>query len=745
MSGEVFTRLAPFIQDYIYQKKWASLRYIQKESIKVILDTEDHVLITSGTASGKTEAAFLPILTELYDHPSSSIGAIYVGPLKALINDQFYRLEGLLEESQIPVQSWHGDISQSKKQRFLKQARGVLQITPEALEAMLSNHPSDLGRLFGDLRYVVLDEVHSLIDSDRGRQVMCLLQRLARYQVRPARRIGLSATLGKPQIAMDWLKGGTKYNVSHINDTTVQRNIAIGVEHFIIDDPNSEENGELVGYQLDESEVDDELHFQIIDQKNEMYRFMYQLVADAHKTLIFAGSRSAVEEAIYNLRRINGSENEDQDHYFVHHGSISPVLREQAEEAMRDSNQRACVAATLTLELGIDIGHLDQVLQVNTTNTVSSFVQRLGRTGRRGDEGRMFFFTYSNFPEKNASLEALIPWSLLQNIAMIQLYAEEKWIEPPLIPRLPMSLLYHQTMSIIKATTEISPAELAERVLTLSPFSAVSVDDYRELLNYLIEIKHLELIEGGGLIIGANSERMVNYYTFYAMFEQPKEYSVREGSKEIGSIEYIPAVDDRFRLAGRTWQVLRIDEERQIIYAERVRGEAHSKWVGGGMTIHTRIVQRIGQLLVEDHEYPYLQPQASNHLKQARILANDTGINREAIIELGERTLLLLLWLGTRELRTICLLFDYVNIPVSVSHSFFLRVERTSVNELKEKVQFLLNNMPSHQKLIDMVSKHDIYRNKYDRYVPEMLLRKSYVDDQLEIDKAAKRLHEMIS
>jgi ATP-dependent Lhr-like helicase len=743
MSEELFTRLAPFIQDYIYRAKWDKLRYIQKEAIKVILDTEDHILITSGTASGKTEAAFLPILTELYDNPPSSIGVIYIGPLKALINDQFYRLEGLLEESQIPVQSWHGDISQSKKQRFLKQARGVLQITPEALEAMLSNHPSDLGRLFGDLRYVVLDEVHSLIDSDRGRQVMCLLQRLARYQVRPARRVGLSATLGEPELAMNWLKGGTKYNVQHINDSGggSQRDIAIGVEHFIIDNRYFTDNEGGIEISLNESDADIEL----IDQKIEMYRLMYRLVDKAHKTIIFAGSRSAVEEAIYNLRRINGSENEDQDQYFVHHGSISPVLREQAEDAMRDPDQRACIAATLTLELGIDIGHLDQVLQVNTTNTVSSFVQRLGRTGRRGGQGRMFFFTYSDMPENNASLESLIPWSLLQNIAMIQLYAEEKWIEPPLIPSLPMSLLYHQTMSIVKSATEISPPDLAERVLTLSPFKAVSVDDYRELLNHLIEIQHLELIEGGGLIIGAKSERMVNYYTFYAMFEQPKEYSVREGAKEIGSIESIPAIDDRFRLAGRTWKVLRIDEERQIIYAERVLGEAMSKWGGGGVTIHTRIVQRIGELLAEDREYPYLQSQASNYLKQARILANDTGMNKETIIKLGEKTLLLLPWLGTRELQTMCLLFNYVNIPVSVSHTFFLRVERTTLDELKEKVQFLLNNIPTREQLIKFVSKFVIYRNKYDRFVPEMLLRKSYVDDQLEIDSVVARLHEMIS
>lgn len=228
-----FYRLAPFIQDFIYRANWEELRPVQVDAIGAILDTPNHVLITSGTASGKTEAAFLPILTDLFERPSSSIGAMYVGPLKALINDQFHRLERLLEDSGIPVQSWHGDVSQSKKRRFLRNAQGILQITPESLEAMLIHRQTELSRLFGDLRYVVLDEVHALIGSDRGRQVLCQLQRLARYQTRPARRIGLSATLGEPELALAWLAGGTDYQVTHINDTAGRRQVMLGVEHFI--------------------------------------------------------------------------------------------------------------------------------------------------------------------------------------------------------------------------------------------------------------------------------------------------------------------------------------------------------------------------------------------------------------------------------------------------------------------------------------------------------------------------------
>ena len=242
MSGNPFYRLAPFIQEYSYQQGWDELRAVQVQASEAILDTPNHVLITSGTASGKTEAAFLPALTELYNKPSTTIGIMYIGPLKALINDQFQRLQGLLEESGIPVQGWHGDIDQGKKHKFLKQAQGVLQITPESLEAMLINRHNELGRLFGDLRYVIIDEVHAFISSDRGRQVMCQLQRLARYQAKPARRIGLSATLGEPALAQTWLAGGTNLPVVLIQDLTKQRGILIGLDHFYIKPEVEDEN-----------------------------------------------------------------------------------------------------------------------------------------------------------------------------------------------------------------------------------------------------------------------------------------------------------------------------------------------------------------------------------------------------------------------------------------------------------------------------------------------------------------------
>ena len=183
MSNSAFERYAPFIQEYIYRKRWTDLREVQAEACDAIMDTNKHVIVASGTASGKTEAAFFPILTILEKKPSASVGVMYIGPLKALINDQFERLNELLDECEIPVWPWHGDISQSTKKKALQVAQGILQITPESLEALLMRRPGDACRLFSDLRFIVIDEIHALMGEDRGLQVLCLIARLEKLSL----------------------------------------------------------------------------------------------------------------------------------------------------------------------------------------------------------------------------------------------------------------------------------------------------------------------------------------------------------------------------------------------------------------------------------------------------------------------------------------------------------------------------------------------------------------------------------
>ena len=199
-ADRIFSRFPDFIKEFIYRNNWSELRDIQLDAAKVIFDTESNLLLSSSTASGKTEAAFFPIITDILSHPecAESISVLYVAPLKSLINDQFSRLDELLDMTGITVTHWHGDVSASHKSKLLKNPEGILQITPESLESMLMNRANDIPRLFANLRFVVIDEIHSLIGSDRGNQVICHLSRISRLIGHSPRRIGLSATIGRP-------------------------------------------------------------------------------------------------------------------------------------------------------------------------------------------------------------------------------------------------------------------------------------------------------------------------------------------------------------------------------------------------------------------------------------------------------------------------------------------------------------------------------------------------------------------
>ena len=786
MSDNPFYQLAPFLQEYIFRQRWDALRPVQVSAIQAILHTPNHILITSGTASGKTEAAMLPILTALDKNPSSTIGVMYIGPLKALINDQFERLQAILEETHIPVQSWHGDVAQSKKERFLAAAQGILQITPESLEALLINRHDELTRLLGDLRFVVIDEVHAFIGSDRGRQILCQLQRLERYQSTPPRRVGLSATIGEPQLAMAWLGSGTQREVTLVSDPHAERAVSLGLEHFLLarDDDEEGEEGEE-GETQEESDGAETRHSerseespsavrpepfprteeaqtrqndadlssqqdekaelaQALEDETALYQHIYTLCENANKTLIFANQRAAVEKIVTRLRGL-AARNHIPDHYYVHHGSISTELREAAENAMRDPNQPATVAATLTLELGIDIGKLDQVLQVNATHSVSSFVQRLGRSGRRGTPSQMFFYCQEEAPAGETVAE-MVPWNLLQTIAIIQLYLEEKWVEPPEIPKYPVSLLYHQTLSILAATTELSPPQLAERVLTLAPFQHFTQDDYRTFLRHLLATQHLQQTETGTLIVGLAAEKLTNHYHFYATFEDQAGYRVIAGAQEIGAIASSPEVGDIFRLAGFTWRAVTVDADARTIHVERARGKGKTTWLGGGVTIHTHILQRMRQVLHEDVEYAYLHKRARQRLSRARQFARMRGVLAQSIVANGGGSFLLLPWQGTKLMQTLDFFVKQRGLEKGKDDlPYYMQIRGIdSESALRRHLRELVAAPPAPDALISALTPQKLVRAKYDRYAPESLLRQSYIHDALDYEGALELLRAMV-
>jgi len=722
MSRTAFERYAPFIQEYIYRKNWTDLREVQVEACDAILDTDNHIIIASGTASGKTEAAFFPILTTLYQNPADSIGVMYIGPLKALINDQFERLSGLLEESYIPVWPWHGDISQSVKKRALKEAQGVLQITPESLEALLMQRPGDAVRLFSDLRFVIIDEIHALMGTDRGLQVLCLISRLEKIANCHPRRIGLSATLNDYEPAMRFIAAGSKRKAVAVGIQSHKRTISLCAESFVL--PDGPEQAE--------------------DIFREYNEFLYENCYDK-KCLVFTNSRKDAEKIIADMKELARNKQE-RDVFYVHHGSVSAALRHEAETALRENKGPTVAAATLTLELGIDIGDLDSTIQIGAPYSCASFVQRLGRSGRRTGKSQMMFVNLHEQTNRNP-FDSL-PWELLRAIAVIQLYLEERWVEPFDLKPKPFSLLAHQTLSTLMTYGELSPADLAKNVRLLPAFrDKISQEEYQALLRHMIANDYLQRMESGGIIVGLTGERLTNHYSFYAVFQDEQAYHVHSKEGEIGTLDNCPAADEVFVLAGRSWKVQSVDEDRKIIYVHPVKNSRIPSWSGSGGHIHTRIVQRMRQILEEGASYYYLRPNALRLLEQARHLARETGMLQSNIIPYGNGAFFLCPWVGTKELRTVKALFvcglkDTLKIYFVAGGRHYLQITSDLSAETFVKTIGAIKLSMDDPDLV--LPKQQVPKvDKYDIMVPDELLRKAFLYNELDVPGAVEVLRQL--
>lgn len=724
----IFERFPDFIREYIYSRSWDSLRNVQIEAAKSIFEKNGHLLLTSSTASGKTEAAFFPILSLMYEDPPSSVGVLYIAPLKSLINDQFDRMDELLDMTGIKLTHWHGDVAASAKRRFLSDPRGILQITPESLEAMLINRPNDIVRIFGDLRFVVIDEIHTLTGTDRGNQIICQLSRICRLIGHEPRRIGLSATVGDPTVAAEWLRGDSALDVDipHFSNEKIRWRLAM--EHFYIDDPEKNDGKTA---RIDPG-----------------YEYIYDCVKDK-KSIVFSNSREETEYVCSTLRQIAANRSDSDSRILIHHGNLSASLREEAEMKMRDNSENITACATVTLELGIDIGRLERVVQVEAPNSVSSFLQRLGRSGRRTSPPEMIMVFREEEALPNTPLPQLIPWELLRGIAIIQLYIEERFIEPPQKKKLPFSLMFHQTLSILAQSGELSAKALAQRVLTLPPFTCVKREDYRELLVSMLNNDFIEMTEEGGLIVGLHGERLLASYKFYAVFKDSEDFTVRCGSDEIGTITTPPPVGDRFALAGRVWEAEEIDLSRRLIYVHKVEGKMEISWPGDFGEIHTKILERMKQILTEDTVYPYLKENAQKRIDQARRVARNTGMLSHSLVHLGGYSYCMFPWLGTRSFRT---MRKYIKQQSKKNNISGIEFEGcyyiTFKMEKKSGREFLVNCLANIENngidTLSLVENGEIpVFEKYDTNIPQELLRRAYAEDKLRADEVIKRLYSM--
>lgn len=718
MSDNPFYRLAPFIKAFIYKNRWETLREAQVDACRVIFETPHHLLIASGTASGKTEAAFFPALTELHERPSESVGILYIAPLKALINDQFARLNDLLREGRIPVWHWHGDVPQAEKTKLMQRPAGVLQITPESLEGLLMNRPNAIPALFCDLRFIVIDEVHAFMGGDRGIQVLSQLARISRMAGCMPRRIGLSATLSDYESVTRWLAAGTRQQVE-VSAPQGGRRLRLSVEHFSFPDARSEKQAEQL-------ELARQSYFDYIYDNTHL-----------KKALIFTNSRTDAEMAILEMRRIAAKRSE-RDVFHVHHGSISAMLREETEAALRQGPGPAVAAATLTLELGIDLGELERVLQLGAPYSCASFVQRLGRSGRRGDAASEMVFVTPEEEDEEAQLPARMPWSLLRAIAVIELYVREKWVEPLMVRKLPVGLLYHQTMSILKSRGEAEPDELKEEVLSLPSFREIASEDYDAFMEYMLGMGQIERMEEGSLLIGLAGEKVVNNYRFYAVFKDDEEHVVYNGTEEIGSITTVPPPGYCFSLAGKLWKVEEVDNRHKAVYVKTSRGKVDTLWLGAGGDVHTRIMTKIRDVLGDTALYPYLAPSAAARLERARRLAKESGLLERSVLPAGGDSMFILPWAGSRQFRTLeRLLKNNLKGPlelrsvVPMEPYYMVVAGKTDAETLEAEI--LAESAGMEDSLCLLSPDEAPYLGKYDEFIPHDLLRKAFSLDGLDL------------
>ena len=734
-----FDRYAPFVQEYIYQNHWENLRSIQVAAADAIFNTDENVLLTASTASGKTEAAFFPIITLFSEDMPSSVGCIYIGPLKALINDQFSRLNDLCAEADIPVWHWHGDVAQSHKAKLMRHPSGILQITPESLEALLLHKHAAIAKLFGDLRFVVIDEVHSLLRGDRGGQTLCLIERLSRIAGVNPRRIGLSATIGDPEGTGEFLSLGTGRKTIIPKIDAKGSKWRLSMEHFYVKDAQAAEDKQIPdALPVLEEKTDD-----APANADPGIGYIFEHTR-GKKCLVFVNSREECEMVTTTLRHYCEL-NHEPDRFLVHHGNLSASYRETAEGIMKDDSQYMTTVTTATLELGIDIGRLERAFQIDAPWTVSSFLQRMGRTGRRELPPEMWFVIREDEPEVRAMLPTTSPWKLLQGIALVQLYLEERWVEPPRLDRLPFSLLYHQTMSTLASCGELSPRALADRVLRLHYFHRITQEDYRVLLRHLIATDHIQQTEQGGLIVGLAGERVINSFKFYGVFQESEEYTVRSESQELGTVVSPPPVGEKLAIAGHVWQVLDVDHKRRLIYCRQVKGSVPAYFGQCPGDLHTKILTRMRRVLQEDRQYPYLMKNAVARLEQARFTAAHSGAADKTLINLGGNMWCLLPWVGTytfltmeRFLKIKCA--DRLGLRnLDSARPFFIQFtmkadEATFFRVLAEEIRKPIDPMelvyPKELPLFD----------KYDEYLPEELVKKGFALGVLDVDGLREKI-----
>jgi ATP-dependent Lhr-like helicase len=716
-----FDRLHHHIQRWVWDQGWTELRDIQERAISPILDGGRDVIIAAATAGGKTEAAFLPICSRVVEQPRGSVRALYISPLKALINDQFDRLDRLCERLEIPVHRWHGDVSSSHKRQVLADPAGILLITPESLEALFVLRGTAIAKLFANLDFVVVDELHSFIGTERGKQLQSLLSRVELVMRRRVPRIALSATLGDMDLAAEFLRPDRFLRCEILVSNESRQEVRLQIRGYLVKapDPATQRDGAAVD-PLDDAAVP-------------MIGAHLFGVLRGKDNLIFANSRRNVEIYGDHLRLLCEQAHVPNE-FWPHHGSLSKELREHAEKVLKDPTVPASVVCTTTLEMGIDIGSVATIAQVGVPPSVAGLRQRLGRSGRRGEPSVMRIYIEEPELEPDSPPQDRLHGELVEAIAMVRLLMA-RWCEPPNAGALHLSTLAQQVLSLIAQYGGATAVDAWRVLCRDGAFPAVSQETFVKLLKELGQHDLIVQSADGTLLLGVRGERIVNHYSFYTAFVTPEEYHLVSSGHDLGTLPISHPFSNGSYLifAGQRWRVLSVDVERRIVDLEPSPAGRAPRFTGGGAEVHERIRQEM-KTVYESAEAPsFLDPNARLLLQEAREAYAAYDLQRNALVEY-HGNVALFCWAGDRALDTLLIQLRDRDLPVE-RDGIALIANGINASELASQIRALAAQGPADAVELAATVKNKLIE-KYHVFFTEELLSIDYASCRLEPEAA---------
>lgn len=724
-SSSAFHQLHSGVQRWIWDKGWRELRPIQELALEPILAGRD-VVLAAPTAGGKTEAAFLPIVSRIASEPPLGVGCLCVSPLKALINDQFGRLEELCGHAKVPVSRWHGDVSAASKRSLLDHPAGILLITPESLEALFVLQGPRIVRLFGALGFVVVDELHAFFGSERGRQLQSLLHRIELTVRRTVPRVALSATIGDLRLAAEFLRPGRGGDVVCIESTDDARELRLQVRGYKETaprlTPKDIERAEAEGRAVTTEDI---VTGDVRDVADHIFRTLR-----GSDNLIFANSRARVEQMADILAGLSEQARVPNE-FLPHHGSLARDLREDAEAVLKDSTRLGNVVCTTTLELGLDIGSVDSIAQIGSPPSVAALRQRLGRSGRRQGAPavlRVYVSEESLTPE--TALEDTLRTELVQTVAMVDLLLE-RFCEVPLTGKLHLSTLVQQLLSVIAQYGGVKPREAWRALCASGPFSAITSETFAELLRCLGGKDLISQDHDGTLVIGTAGERLVEHYSFYAAFDTPEEYRLVTKGRTLGSmpITTVVMVGMYLIFAGRRWRVVSLDEERKVIDLIPAGGGRPPKFIGTGAPVGDEIREKMLEVYRSDSVPAYLDATARELLREGRQAFREAGLERESLIPSGQGTLVFP-WVGDRVMNTLQILFLDRGLRAE-NRGVAFHVEGAAPDVVRHQLEVIASAEPADPLALAALVANKRFE-KYDSLLSEELLCRDYASRSLD-------------